>query len=73
MFKLLDATELTGVNLTESLAMLPTSSVSGWYFYHPEAKYFGLGKITNEQVEDIAKRKNQTFSYIERWLGSVIN
>jgi 5-methyltetrahydrofolate--homocysteine methyltransferase len=73
LFKLLNATELTGVSLTESLAMLPTSSVSGWYFSHPEAKYFGLGKITNEQVEDIAKRKNQTFSYMEKWLSSVIN
>jgi 5-methyltetrahydrofolate--homocysteine methyltransferase len=73
LFKLLDATKVTGVSLTESLAMLPASSVSGWYFGHPESKYFGLGKITNEQVEDLAKRKKVDFSVMERWLSSVIN
>jgi 5-methyltetrahydrofolate--homocysteine methyltransferase len=72
LFKLLNATELTGVSLTESLAMLPTASVSGWYFGHPQAKYFGLGKITNEQVHDIAKRKGKSNEEMERWLGSVI-
>ncbi len=73
LFKLLDATKVTGVSLTDSLAMLPASSVSGWYFSHTEAKYFGLGKITNEQVEDIASRKGLDFSVMERWLSSVIN
>ncbi len=73
LFKLLDATNVTGVSLTESLAMLPTSSVSGWYFAHPQAKYFGLGKITNEQVEDIARRKGKSFDEMSRWLGSVIH
>ena len=73
LFKLLDATRITGVSLTESLAMLPTSSVSGWYFAHPQAKYFGLGKITNEQVESISARKKIPFELMERWLGSVIH
>ena len=73
LFQLLDATKVTGVTLTESLAMLPTSSVSGWYFAHPQSKYFGLGKITNEQVEDIARRKGKSFDEMSRWLGSVIH
>ena len=72
LFELLNATELSGVSLTESLAMLPTASVSGWYFAHPQAKYFGLGKINEEQVQDIAKRKGKSFEEMERWLGSVI-
>jgi 5-methyltetrahydrofolate--homocysteine methyltransferase len=73
LFELLDATKLTGVELTESLAMHPASSVSGWYFAHPDAKYFGLGKITMEQVEAIAKRKNYTLEEMKRWLSPVIN
>jgi 5-methyltetrahydrofolate--homocysteine methyltransferase len=68
----LNATELTGVSLTDSLAMLPASSVSGWYFGHPEAKYFGLGKISEEQVHDIANRKNIAQERMERWLSSVM-
>ena len=73
LFELLDATKVTGVTLTESLAMLPTSSVSGWYFAHPQAKYFGLGKITVEQVKDISKRNGRSFEEMSRWLGSVIH
>jgi 5-methyltetrahydrofolate--homocysteine methyltransferase len=73
LFELLNATELTGVSLTESLAMMPASSVSGWYFAHKEAKYFGLGKITEEQIADIAVRKNSTFEKMERWLSSVMH
>jgi 5-methyltetrahydrofolate--homocysteine methyltransferase len=72
LFEILDATKLSGVSLTESLAMYPTASVSGWYFAHPQAKYFGLGKITNEQVKSIAERKGKSFEEMERWLGSVI-
>jgi len=72
LFELLDATELTGVSLTDSLAMLPAASVSGWYFAHPQSKYFGLGKIAMDQVEDIAKRKGYTVEEMEKWLGSVI-
>lgn len=69
LFEILNAVENTGVSLTESLAMDPASSVSGWYFGHPEAKYFGLGKITMEQVEDIAERKGKSKEKMERWLG----
>ena len=72
LFSLLKATELTGVSLTESLAMLPTASVSGWYFAHPDAKYFGLGKITAEQVENVASRKGVEVSEIERWYSSIL-
>jgi 5-methyltetrahydrofolate--homocysteine methyltransferase len=73
LFNLLNATELTGVSLTETLAMWPAAAVSGWYLAHPDAKYFGLGKITFEQVEAIAKRKNVPTSEMQRWLGSNLN
>lgn len=72
LFSLLDATEITGVSLTESLAMLPASSVSGWYFAHPNAKYFGLGKISIDQVVDVAIRKGKSTEEMERWLSSVM-
>ena len=70
LFDILNATQITGVSLTESLAMWPTASVSGWYFAHPDAKYFGVGKITQEQVADIAQRKGEKVEVMERWLGS---
>jgi 5-methyltetrahydrofolate--homocysteine methyltransferase len=73
LFSLLNATNITGVSLTESLAMMPASSVSGWYFGHPDARYFGLGKITMEQVEDIARRKGLAVSEIERWYSSILH
>ena len=73
LFEILNATELTGVSLTESLAMLPASSVSGWYFANPDAKYFGLGKITTEQVESVALRKEKSFNEIARWYNSVLD
>lgn len=73
LFELLDATRLTNVSLTESLAMMPASSVSGWYFGHPEAKYFGLGKIGEDQVIDIAKRKQKSSEEMQRWLSSVMH
>ncbi len=57
LFRLLEATPNTGIQLTESFAMMPAASVSGWYFSHPESKYFGIGKIANDQVEDYARRK----------------
>ena len=72
LFNLLDAKNCIGLNLTESLAMFPASSVCGWYFAHPESKYFGIGKIEKDQVEDYAKRKNMTVDEIERWLRPVI-
>ncbi|MEN9972453.1 MAG: hypothetical protein RIS20_800 [Bacteroidota bacterium] len=72
IFNLLNATDSIGVSLTESLAMTPASSVSGWYFAHPDAKYFGLGKITEEQVRDLALRKNEDFDSISRWYSSIL-
>ena len=69
LFKLLNATRLTGVELTESLAMLPAASVSGWYFANSEAKYFGLGKIGQDQVDDLAGRKGEESEVMSRWLS----
>lgn len=68
LFDLLSATAATGITLTESLAMYPAASVSGWYFANPEAKYFGLGKIEKDQVEDYARRKGWPLEEAERWL-----
>lgn len=67
IFEMLEA-EKIGITLTESLAMWPTASVSGYYFAHPEAKYFGLGKILKDQVKDYARRRNITTEEAERWL-----
>jgi 5-methyltetrahydrofolate--homocysteine methyltransferase len=53
--------------------MYPTAAVSGWYFSHPESKYFGLGQIGKDQVEDYAKRKGMTVAEAERWLAPVLN
>lgn len=68
LFKLLNATENAGIILTESLAMNPAPSVCGWYLAHPESKYFGVGKIARDQLEDYAKRKNIPLEEAERWL-----
>lgn len=73
LFDLLQVPERVGITLTDSLAMFPAASVSGWYFAHPQAKYFGLGKIGNDQVEDLAKRKGFAVETMERWLSSVIH
>ncbi|MBL8002189.1 MAG: hypothetical protein JNL05_09535 [Flavobacteriales bacterium] len=70
LFRLLDATRHTGITLTESLAMSPAAAVSGWYFAHPQAKYFGVGRVAKDQVEDLARRKGMDLSAMERWLGS---
>jgi 5-methyltetrahydrofolate--homocysteine methyltransferase len=72
LFNLLNATELTGVSLTETLAMLPASSVSGWYFGHPHAKYFGLGKINQDQLENVAQRKNMETFELKKWYNSFL-
>jgi len=69
LFKLLDA-EKIGMKLTDSYAMYPAAAVSGFYFSHPESKYFGLGKISKDQIVDYAKRKNMTVEETERWLSS---
>jgi len=73
LFDLLNATAATGITLTESCAMSPASSVSGWYFNHPEAKYFGVGKLGRDQVTDYATRKGQTLTEAERWLGPYLD
>lgn len=69
IWKLLGVKEKIGVELTESLAMWPAASVSGYYFAHPQAKYFGLGKIEQDQVEDFAKRKNIELEKAQKWLA----
>ncbi|TAH26689.1 MAG: methionine synthase [Cytophagales bacterium] len=73
LFELLDVTNQTGIILTESNAMYPASSVSGMYFAHPDAKYFGLGKIGKDQVINYSNRKTQSLSELERWLSQNLN
>ncbi|HXS06378.1 MAG TPA: methionine synthase [Rhizomicrobium sp.] len=73
LFKLLGAEEKIGVTLTESFAMWPGSSVSGFYYAHPESRYFGVGKIQRDQVEDYAQRKGWTVAEAERWLAPLLN
>jgi 5-methyltetrahydrofolate--homocysteine methyltransferase len=73
LFKLLDAKDKIGIELTESFAMWPGSSVSGFYYAHPESRYFGVGKIERDQVEDYAARKGWTVQEAERWLGPLLN
>jgi len=70
LFDLLDVPKSAGITLTESCAMLPAASVSGWYFAHPEAKYFGLGRIGRDQATDYAARKGMTMEEVERWLAA---
>jgi 5-methyltetrahydrofolate--homocysteine methyltransferase len=70
LFRLLDATANAGITLTESMAMLPTAAVSGYYLSHPEAQYFGVGRIGRDQIEDYARRKREPVQVIERWLAS---
>lgn len=69
LWKLLDVETKTGIRLTESCAMYPAAAVSGWYFSHPDARYFGLGKINKDQVQDYAHRKGETVQTMEKWLG----
>ena len=69
LFDLLDAENTTGLKLTENFAMHPAAAVSGFYFAHPQARYFGLGKISKDQVEDYAARKNMSLAVAEKWLG----
>ncbi len=69
IWKLLNVEEEIGVKLTESMAMWPAASVSGYYFAHPESKYFGLGKIKKDQVEDYAKRRNISIEMAMKWLS----
>jgi 5-methyltetrahydrofolate--homocysteine methyltransferase len=73
LFELLQAPRNAGITLTESYAMLPTAAVSGFYFSHPDAKYFATGKIEKDQVADYARRKGWTLEEAERWLAPVLS
>jgi len=73
LFKLLDATRVTGVQLTESYAMSPAGSVSGWYFAHPESKYFAVGRLCRDQVADYARRKAWPLQEAEKWLSPLLD
>ncbi len=73
LFSLLDAEKEISLQLTESLAMYPASSVCGWYFAHPASKYFGIGKIETDQLEDYAQRKGMDLAEAERWLRPVLD
>jgi 5-methyltetrahydrofolate--homocysteine methyltransferase len=73
LFHLLDAEQSVGIKLTESLAMYPASSVCGWYFAHPDSKYFGVGKIERDQLADYTQRKGMTLEEMERWLSPVLD
>ncbi len=73
LFRLLDATKNTGLELTESYAMFPTAAVSGLYFGHADSHYFGVGKIDRDQVEDYARRKGWDVATAERWLAPILS
>ena len=72
LWKLLEPEKRIGIKITESYAMWPAAAVSGWYFSHPDSRYFGTGKIQKDQVEDYAKRKGWTIEEAEKWLGPVL-
>ena len=73
LFELLNATENTGMYLSDNFAMMPPSSVSGWYFSHPESKYFGVRKINQDQVAALAQRKGKSLNEMENWLIPILN
>ncbi len=70
---MLDAETHSGLSLTESFAMWPAAAVAGWYFAHPQSKYFSTGKITRDQVETLAERKAMSLAELERWLMPVLS
>ena len=72
LFQLLGGEEATGIHLTESLAMYPASSVCGWYFAHPESKYFGVGKIEKDQLKNYTARKEMSLEEVTRWLRPIL-
>ncbi len=73
LFEAADVTKLTGVTLTESFAMHPGAAVSGYYFAHPKARYFAVGKLEKDQIEDYAERKRMGVPTIEKWLSPNLN
>ena len=72
LFELWNTTQETGVTITEHFAMYPTAAVSGWYFSHPESKYFGIGKIGRDQLEVITERKGWDIKTAEKWLQPLL-
>ena len=72
MFELLQVESSIGVQLTESYAMFPAASVSGFYFAHPASRYFGVSKVERDQVENYARRKSWDIEQTERWLAPVL-
>ncbi|WP_298440401.1 methionine synthase [uncultured Ferrimonas sp.] len=72
LWQLLEPTQRIGLNITENFAMYPTAAVSGWYFAHPESRYFGVTDIAKDQVEDYAKRKGMSLEQAEKWLAPII-
>ena len=72
LFELLGATERAGIELTESFAMFPTAAVSGYFFWNPQSRYFGVGRIERDQVEDYARRKGMELKDVERWLAPIL-
>jgi 5-methyltetrahydrofolate--homocysteine methyltransferase len=73
LFNLLGGEETTGIHLTESLAMYPASSVCGWYFANPASKYFGVGKINEDQLNDYTQRKEMSLDEMKRWLSPILD
>ena len=69
LWKLLDPENQIGLSLTDNFAMDPAAAVSGWYFSHPQSRYFNVGKIQQDQVRDYAERKDMSLSEVERWLA----
>lgn len=72
MWKLMDVEKEIGVELTDSMAMLPAASVSGLYFAHPKSQYFAVGQVCKDQVKDYAERKNMSLEDCEKWLRSIL-
>ena len=69
LWELLDVESAIGLRLTDSFAMFPTAAVSGFYFSHPDARYFSVGKVARDQLESYAKRKGMSVAEAERWLA----
>jgi len=72
LWELLEPKENAGMTITESFAMLPTAAVSGWYFAHPESRYFSVTRIQKDQVDDYAERKDMDLITAERWLAPIL-
>jgi 5-methyltetrahydrofolate--homocysteine methyltransferase len=73
IFALLDARKRTGMSLTDTFMMVPAASVSGWYFSHPESRYFSVGKLLRDQTADFAARRGESLAETERWLRTELN